>query len=94
MATHSIPEPLAARPPRPSSRGAINILARQAAKKAVKEELRDQGVRVSLVKPAEIAAKAQAYLADHPEVCREALRQALRMKLPGAIYWGELEQAI
>jgi hypothetical protein len=36
-------------------------------------------VRVSLVKPAEISAKAQVYLADHPELYREALERAQRL---------------
>jgi hypothetical protein len=60
---------------------AINVLARLAAKKAVTEELRAQGVRVSLVRPAEISLKAQAYLQSHPELYREALERALRMGL-------------
>jgi hypothetical protein len=50
-----------------------------AARKAVQEELRSQGVRVSLVKPAEISVKAQAYLADHPELYQQALERAQRM---------------
>jgi hypothetical protein len=40
-------------------------LARMAARRAVQEQLRADGVRVTLVKPAEISAKAQVYLADH-----------------------------
>jgi len=60
---------------------AINVLARLAAKKAVQEQLRADGVRVTLVKPAEISAKAQVYLADHPELYQEALERALRMGL-------------
>jgi hypothetical protein len=35
-----------------------------------------QGVRVSLVPPRVINEKATAYLHDHPEVWREALRRA------------------
>jgi hypothetical protein len=58
---------------------AITVLARMAAKKAVQEELRSEGVRVSLVKPAEINAKAQSYLADHPELYQEALARAQRL---------------
>jgi hypothetical protein len=50
-----------------------------AARKAVQDELRSQGVRVSLVKPADISAKAQVYLADHPELYREAYERAQRM---------------
>ena len=47
---------------------AINVLARLATKKAVQEQLRVDGVRVTLVRLAEISAKAQVYLADHPEL--------------------------
>jgi len=52
-----------------------------AARRAVQEELRSQGVRVSLVKPAEISAKAQVYLQSHPELFKEALERAQRLKL-------------
>ena len=58
---------------------AVSVLARLAAKRAVQDELRDQGVRVSLVKPAEISAKAHAYLQSHPELYREALERAQRL---------------
>jgi hypothetical protein len=58
---------------------AIKVLARQAAKKAVQEELRDQGVRVALVKPAEISAKTQAYLEANPHLYEEAMQLALRL---------------
>jgi hypothetical protein len=58
---------------------AINVLARLATKKAVQEQLRADGVRVTLVRPAEISAKAQVYLADHPELYQEALERALRI---------------
>jgi hypothetical protein len=44
----------------PISASAVHVLARLAARKAVQEELRSQGVRVSLVKPADISVKAQA----------------------------------
>ena len=66
---------------RPISASAVHVLARLAARRAVQEELRSQGVRVSLVKPAEISAKAQSYLADHPELYREALERAQRLGL-------------
>ena len=65
----------------PISASAVHVLARLAARKAVKEHLRSEGVRPTLVKPAEISAKAQSYLADHPELYREALERALRMGL-------------
>ena len=59
----------------PISASAVHVLARMAARKAVQEELRDQGVRVSLVKPADIGVKAQAYLQEHPELI-DAARSA------------------
>ena len=65
----------------PISASAVHVLARLAARKAVQEELRAQGVRVSLVRPAEISARAQAFLADHPELYREALERAQRLGL-------------
>ena len=65
----------------PISASAVHVLARMAARRAVQEELRSEGVRVSLVKPAEISAKAQSYLADHPELYREALERAQRLGL-------------
>ena len=55
---------------------AINVLARLAAKKAVQEELRAQGARVSLVPTREIAELAVDYLASHPEVWKLALARA------------------
>jgi len=58
---------------------AINVLARLATKKAVQEQLRADGVRVTLVRLAEISAKAQVYLADHPELYRQALERAQRL---------------
>jgi hypothetical protein len=63
----------------PISASAVHVLARMAARRAVQDELRSQGVRVSLVKPAEISARAQVYLADHPELYRQALERAQRM---------------
>jgi hypothetical protein len=47
-----------------------------AAKKAVTEQLRAQGVRVTLVKPADIAAQAKIYLEQHPELYEQALERA------------------
>ena len=60
---------------------AINVLARLAAKKAVQEQLRAQGVRATLVKPAEIAARAKVYLDANPNLYEEAIQRALRMGL-------------
>ena len=57
----------------------INVLARIAAKDAVKEQLRDQGRRLTLVPIREINEKAIAYLADHPELYQEALERAQQL---------------
>ena len=65
----------------PISASAVHVLARMAARRAVQDQLRSQGVRVSLVKPADISVKAQAYLQSHPELYREALERAQRLKL-------------
>jgi hypothetical protein len=54
----------------------VRILARMAAKKAVQEQLRSEGVRLTLVSPREINERATTYLHDHPEVWREALARA------------------
>ena len=58
---------------------AINVLARLAAKNAVKEKIRADGVRMTLVPPRIIAEQAQRYLAEHPELYREAYDRAVRM---------------
>ena len=63
----------------PISASAVHVLARLAARKAVQEQLRSQGVRPTLVKPAEISARANDYLADHPELYRAALERAQRL---------------
>jgi hypothetical protein len=55
------------------------ILARLAAKKAVKEKMRGEGRRITLVPPAEINTKAAAYLALHPELLDEARERAVKM---------------
>jgi hypothetical protein len=80
MATNSLPQSTLDTF-RPISASTVHVLARLAARKAVQEQLRADGVRVSLVKPAEISAKAQVYLADHPELYKEALERAQRLKL-------------
>jgi hypothetical protein len=62
-----------------STKHAINFLARSAAKKAVTEQLRDQGVRLSLVPIREITERAQVYLEQHPELYQQALERASKM---------------
>jgi hypothetical protein len=54
----------------------VHILARLQAKRLVQEQLRAEGVRLSQVKPADISAKAQVYLSQHPELYRQALERA------------------
>ena len=66
-----------------SANHAINYCARSIAKNAVKEQLRDQGVRVSLVPIREITEKAQQYLANHPKLYQQALERARQ--------WGMIE---
>jgi hypothetical protein len=55
---------------------AIKLLARLAARNAVKAQLRGQGVRVSHVPHAQIIAQATEYLAAHPELYEQALQRA------------------
>ena len=58
---------------------AVKVLARLAAKKAVEAELRAQGVRVTLVRPAEVTAQANAYLTANPQLYDEARERAARL---------------
>jgi hypothetical protein len=63
----------------PIAASAVHLLARLAAKKAVQDQLRSAGVRVSLVKPCEVSVRANEYLRQHPELYREALVRAQLM---------------
>src|SRR3974377_283721 len=63
----------------PVSASAVHVLAKLAARRAVQDELRAQGVRVSLVKPAEISVRANEYLSQHPELYRAAFERAQRL---------------
>ena len=74
MATNNLPQDKLSEF-RPVSASAVHVFARMAARRAVQEELRSQGVRVSLVKPAEISVRANEYLSQHPELYREALER-------------------
>ena len=78
MATNSLPQTL-----QPISASAVHVLARLAARRAVTHELKAQGVRVTLVRPAEISARAQVYLQAHPELYQQALERAKRMTAEG-----------
>jgi hypothetical protein len=55
---------------------AINIAAQALSKQAIKEEIKARGERLALVKPAEINAKAKAYLETHPGLWRLAWERA------------------
>jgi peptidase E len=55
------------------------VLARLAAKRAVQDQLRSQGVRVTLVPYAEVMRQAREYLDAHPELYQQALERAQRM---------------
>ena len=60
-------------------RQAVMVFARLAAKRAIQDQLRAQGVRVSLVPLAEIMRQAREYLDNHPELYQQALERARRM---------------
>jgi hypothetical protein len=66
---------------KPIGTHAIHVLARLAARNEVKQQLRDQAIRPSTVKPAEISEKARAYLEQHPELYEEAMARAWRLGL-------------
>jgi hypothetical protein len=66
---------------KPLGNHAIDVLAKLAAKRKVQEQLREQGIRVTLVKPADIAAQTERYLAANPHLYEEAMQQALQMGL-------------
>ena len=62
-----------------SAKHAISFFARSAARNAVKQQLRDNGARLSLVPIRVIAEQAEVYLAQHPELYREALERAKQL---------------
>lgn len=51
---------------------AIAVLAREAARKAVKRQLQAQGIKLARFTGREISRMAEAYLDDHPELIAEA----------------------
>jgi len=59
-----------------SAKHAISFFARSAARQAVKQKLRDEGRRMTLVPVREIAEQAEVYLAQHPELYTLALERA------------------
>jgi hypothetical protein len=83
MATRSLsPKRLAERAQ--LHRQAVMQFARLAAKRAVQEALRAQGVRVSLFPHAELMRQAGEYLANHPELYQLALERANKLGYVGA----------
>ena len=58
-------------------RFAVIALARYRARRTVTAELKDKGVRVTLVRPAEINALANDYLAQHGERLRAEAEQTI-----------------
>jgi hypothetical protein len=64
-----------------SANHAINVLARLAARNTVKEKLKGDGVRLTLVPPRVIAERATAYLEANPHLYEEAFQRAKRMGL-------------
>ena len=62
-----------------SAKHAISFFARSAAKQAVKEKIRADGARLSLVPIRVIAEQAEVYLEQHPELYREALERAKQL---------------
>ena len=65
-------------------RQAVMVLARLAAKRAVQDQLRSQGVRVSLFPHAELMRQAREYLDAHPELYQLALERAHKLGYVGA----------
>ena len=62
-----------------SAKHAISFFARSAARNAVKQKLRDDGARLSLVPVRVICELAERYLAEHPELYTLALQRARRL---------------
>ena len=62
-----------------NAKHAISFFARSAAKQAVKQQLRDQGRRMTLVPIREISELAEIYLAQHPELFQAALERAKQL---------------
>lgn len=64
-------------------RQAVATFARLAAKRAVQDKLRDQGVRVTTYPYADLMRQAAEYLANHPELYVAAHERAKRMIADG-----------
>jgi Trm5-related predicted tRNA methylase len=61
------------------ARIAIRVLAEQTARKRIKEQLRQRGVKLSYVSAKDIIAQAKAWLAAHPEMIAEARAKAVSL---------------
>ena len=66
---------------KPIGTSAVRVLARLAARREVKDQLRADGVRVTLVPTGEIEQRARAYLDANPRLYVEALERAKQMGL-------------
>jgi hypothetical protein len=62
---------------------AVKVLARLAAKRAVQQQLRDQGIRITAYPYAELVRQAHEYLSAHPELYVAALERAKLMTARG-----------
>jgi len=58
------------------ARFAVQVLAQHSARKAVRDHLLSQGVKLSYVPAREIVAQAKAWLREHPEVIVEGRAKA------------------
>ena len=65
----------------PIGTSTVKMLARSAARNAVKQQLQARGVRVSHVPHAQIVQQANVYLEQHPELFEQALQRARQMGL-------------
>jgi hypothetical protein len=58
----------------------VHVAARAIAKRAVVQELREAGVRVTLTPPRVINEKATVYIATHPEIWPLAIERARKIE--------------
>jgi hypothetical protein len=58
----------------------VHVAARAIAKKAILQELREAGVRITLTPPRVINAKAATYIATHPEIWPLAAERARKIE--------------
>jgi hypothetical protein len=61
------------------ARIAVRVVAEQYARKTVRENLRQQGVKLTYVSVREIIEQARAWLLAHPEAMAEARAKAAEM---------------